>query len=100
MLPVLVLKDHALFPHCIARFRLEQMSQTQRLMLENASASNTLIFIVKSRSGVVDTPTQADLHRIGTVAKAGPKHTVGKWTAIQVSGASRGELVNLQPSQE
>ena len=55
-LPVLVLKDHALFPHCIARFRLEQMSQMQRQILENASACNTLIFIVKSRSRIVEAP--------------------------------------------
>jgi ATP-dependent Lon protease len=99
-LPVLVLKDFSLFPHCIMRFQPEQMSQTQRQMLESASASGTQIFIVKSRSGIVDAPTQADLHRIGTIAKAGPKHTVGKWAAIQVSGVSRGELVDLQPSQE
>jgi ATP-dependent Lon protease len=99
-LPVLVLKDFALFPHCIARFHVEQMSPAQRHMLENASASNTSIFIIKSRSGVIETPTQADLHRIGIVARAGPKQTAGKWTAIQVSGASRGELVDLQHAQE
>jgi ATP-dependent Lon protease len=99
MLPVLVLKDFALFPHCIARFLIEHMSPVQREILENASASNTLIFIVKSRSGLVDTPTQADLHRIGIVAQAGPKHTGGKWTAIRVSGASRGELLSLEPAQ-
>lgn len=98
-LPVLVLKDFALFPHCIAWFQLELMSETQRQMLENASASNTAIFIVKSRSGITDTPTQADLHRIGIVAHAGLKRTFNNSTRIEVSGASRGELVDLQASQ-
>jgi ATP-dependent Lon protease len=99
-LPVLVLKDFALFPHCIAWFTLELMSQTQRQMLEHASNLETPIFIVKSRSGLVDASTPADLHRIGTVAKAGPKRTFSNSTRIQVSGASRGELVGLQASQE
>ena len=99
-LPVLVLKDFALFPHCIAWFQLELMSETQRQMLENAFLSNTSIFFVKSRSGVIDTPTQADLHRIGIVAKAGPKRTSSNRTRIEVSGTSRGELVELQPSQK
>ena len=99
-LPVLVLKDFALFPHCITWFQLELMSETQRQMLENAFSSNTPMFIVKSRSGVIDTPTQADLHRIGIVAKAGPKRTSGSGTRVGVSGASRGELVDLQPSHE
>ena len=99
-LPVLVLKDFALFPHCIAWFTLELMSQTQRQMLEDASTSGTSIFIVKSRSGIVDSLTQADLQRIGTVAKVGPKRTFGNSTRIQVSGVSRGELVDLHPSQE
>jgi ATP-dependent Lon protease len=100
MLPVLVLKDFALFPHCIAWFTLELMSQTQRQMLEHASISETPIFIVKSRFGIVDAPTYTDLHRIGVVAKAGPKRTFSNSTRIQVSGASRGELVDLHSSQE
>jgi ATP-dependent Lon protease len=99
-LPVLVLKDFALFPHCIAWFRLELMSQTQRQMLENAFTFNTLIFIVKSRSGVVDVPTQADLHRIGIVATVGPKRTSSNSTRIEVSGASRGELLELQTTPQ
>jgi ATP-dependent Lon protease len=98
-LPVLVLKDFALFPHCIARFRVEQMSQTQRQMLENASALETPIFIVKSRSGIVDAPTQADLQPIGIVAKAGPKRVAGNRSSIEVSGKSRGELLSLQSTQ-
>jgi ATP-dependent Lon protease len=48
----------------------------------------------------VDTPTEADLHRIGIVATVGPKRTSSNSTRIGVSGASRGELVDLHPSQE
>lgn len=98
-LPVLVLKDFALFPHCIAWFRLELMSETQRQILENASASEIPIFVVKSRSGVIDTPNQADLHRIGIIATVGPKRTFSNSTRVQVSGSSRGELAALHPSQ-
>lgn len=99
-LPVLVLKDFALFPHCIAWFTLELMSQAQRQMLEHASTSETPIFIIKSRSEIVDAPTHTDLHRIGVIAQVGPKRTFSNSTRIQVSGASRGELVGLQSSQE
>lgn len=98
-LPVLVLKDFALFPHCLAWFQLELMSETQRQILENASASETSIFVVKSRSGVIDTPNQADLHRIGIIATVGPKRTFSNSTRVQVSGSSRGELAALHPSQ-
>lgn len=98
-LPVLVLKDFALFPHCIMWFHLELMSEAQRQMLENASASNTPIFIIKSRSGVIDAPTQTDLHRIGTIAKAGAKRTLSHATRIEVSGSSRGELLSLESVQ-
>lgn len=68
-------------------------------MLENAFSSNTPIFIIKSRSGVIDTPTRSDLHRIGIVARAGPKRTSSNGTRIEVSGASRGELLSLEPAQ-
>lgn len=98
-LPVLVLKDFALFPHCIMWFHLELMSEAQRQMLENASASNTPIFIIKSRSGVIDAPTQTDLHRIGTIAKAGAKRTLSHAIRIEVSGSSRGELLSLESVQ-
>lgn len=98
-LPVLVLKDFVLFPHCIAWFHLELMSETQRQMLENAFSSNTPIFIVKSRSGVVDVPTQADLQHIGTIAKVGTKRVSSNRTRIEVIGASRGELLSLQTTQ-
>lgn len=80
-------------------FQLKLMSETQRQMLENASFSNTPIFIIKSRTGVIDTPTQADLHRIGIVATVGPKRISSNGTRVGVSGASRGELLSLQPTQ-
>ena len=74
-LPVLVLKDLVLFPHCVMRFRPNEMLVSQRELLERAADNNEQLFIVKSRTGVVDMPQRTDLPRVGVIATAGPKLT-------------------------
>jgi ATP-dependent Lon protease len=98
-LPVLVLKDLVLFPHCVMRFRPSEMPASQRELLERAAENNEQLFIVKSRTGVVDMPQRTDLPRVGVIATAGPKLTMGDRTAIPVTGKRRAELLDLQESQ-
>src|SRR5215213_5016143 len=96
--PVLPLRDVVVFPYVVIPLLVGRAASLTAL--EAAAADDNVVLLVAQRSGEVQEPSAADLHRVGVVARI---HQLARLpngtTKVLVEGVARARVTRYAPAQ-
>ncbi len=93
-MPVLPLRNSVLFPHQVTPLSVGRERSIQ--VLEEAMKEEGLLVIVAQKDGSVEKPTEADLYRVGTLAKVLKTFTLADGTrSVLTQGMRRVQLISF-----
>ncbi|MCL2222273.1 MAG: endopeptidase La [Oscillospiraceae bacterium] len=98
-LPLLALRGLSVFPTMLLNFDVERVISTGAL--DAASAGDRRIFLLAQKDMLKDTPSQSDLHRVGTICYIKQVLKIpGGGMKVLVEGKCRAQLVALQEEKK
>ncbi len=98
VMPVLPLRGLTVFPYMILHFDVGRIKSVKAL--EEAMINNQLIFLVAQRDAKVDSPSENDIYKIGTISKVKQLLKLpGDTIRVLVEGLTRAQITEYTQSE-